>query len=106
MISLSTGHAEVHSVVYPLISVPHGIQSIPWSCGRHRKTQHDFFISYRVMTEQTLATRLFGELELKKTGTTVFLDALCLPHSMDWKSSFEYGLKHSKVIVVLVRTSF
>lgn len=49
-----------------------------------------------------MANKLFSEIELKRPGTNVFLDSNCLPHALDWRQSFEIGLKQSKVIILLV----
>jgi hypothetical protein len=31
-----------------------------------------------------------------------FLDINCLPHALDWRTSFELGLKQSRVIILLI----
>jgi len=81
-----------------------------WKCAHHDILVHDFFISYRVATEETLARNLFFLLNAQdhpdkyNEKCTVFLDQYCLNPGENWKQGFQKALKHAKVVILLLST--
>ncbi|KAJ3109781.1 hypothetical protein HDU97_000011 [Phlyctochytrium planicorne] len=61
---------------------------------------YDFFISYRVAFEFTLAREL--RLQLMARGHKVFLDQECLKDGEDWRKGFVSGLQRSRIVILLV----
>jgi len=69
---------------------------------------YNFFISYRVKTDQKVAETLYFALKSKQTSTDrthgemSFMDKYCLKEGKSWKEGFINGLIHSKVIILLI----
>ncbi|KAJ3102588.1 hypothetical protein HK100_004342 [Physocladia obscura] len=69
--------------------------------------EYDYFISYRVASDADLAKELYFRLRLqtgsnKASNNRVFLDVENLKDGNDWTEGFSTGLKHSKIVVLLV----
>lgn len=77
-----------------------------YRCKQHLSPIHDFFISYRVASEEKIASELFGELTAlsKHNGDPikVFWDQRCLNDAANWQEGFMNGLRGSRVIILLI----
>jgi hypothetical protein len=77
-----------------------------WTCKAHSSHRHDFFISYRVSTEKTLATNIYVELNKRSRGdgkqVRAFLDSFCLRDGEPWQDGFLHGVRQSRVVLLLI----
>jgi hypothetical protein len=74
-------------------------------CRQHGSTHHDYFISYRVVTEGERGNNLSNDLftELQSDGTSLcYLDHKCLQKGEFWKDGFLFGIGHSDVLVITI----
>ncbi|KAJ3054868.1 hypothetical protein HK097_000579 [Rhizophlyctis rosea] len=70
-----------------------------WRCNDGFEV-HDFFISYRVATDATLATEL--ALALRTGSIHTYLDKYCLIPGQRWEDGFLQGLLRAKVVLLVV----
>ncbi|KAJ3286145.1 GTPase activating protein [Rhizoclosmatium sp. JEL0117] len=74
------------------------------------KREWDYFISYRVASDAVLAKELYFRLRLGSSdgvhpsvpNDRVFLDVEKLKDGNNWTEGFATGLKHSKIVVLIV----
>ncbi|KAJ3072909.1 hypothetical protein HDU98_002663 [Podochytrium sp. JEL0797] len=64
--------------------------------------KYDYFISYRVSSDAPLAKEMYFRLRLMASNDRVFLDSEKLKDGNDWTEGFSTGLKHSKIVVLIV----
>ncbi|KAJ3024585.1 UNVERIFIED_CONTAM: hypothetical protein HDU68_007986 [Siphonaria sp. JEL0065] len=83
----------------PPTIAPAAYEPIGWQCAK-QSSAHDFFISYRVATDQYVAASLGEHIRLE--GCHPFLDQVCLVASQSWESGFLNGLQRSKIILLLL----
>ncbi|KAI8607391.1 hypothetical protein BC830DRAFT_1086986, partial [Chytriomyces sp. MP71] len=72
---------------------------IAWQCSK-KVQYHDFFISYRVATDQNVSDAL--ENSLGAAGMHPYLDHLCLVAAEKWEDGFLNGLRSSKIVLLVV----
>ncbi|KAJ3031409.1 hypothetical protein HDV00_008365 [Rhizophlyctis rosea] len=69
-----------------------------WRCNDGFEV-HDFFISYRVATDASLATEL--ALALRTSTVHTYLDKYCLIPGQKWEDGFLQGLLRAKVVLLV-----
>jgi len=77
-----------------------------WKCKKHKASDHDIFINYRVRTDKDFAIKLFYALssETRDDGKAYrpFLDIECLNDGEEWEAGFLHGLESAAVILLLI----
>ncbi|KAJ3038674.1 hypothetical protein HDV00_000423 [Rhizophlyctis rosea] len=69
-----------------------------WEC-KDGRSEHGYFISYRVSADHDIAN-LFRN-ELQELGIHIYVDQHCLIEGKSWQEGFMQGLFHSKTILLL-----
>jgi len=75
-------------------------------CTKHNALIHDFFVSYRVSTDKINAEKLAAHIDGRRrpdgNNFVTYLDKNCLIQGMDWEEGFTYGIRNSKVLLLLI----